>query len=95
MFRARILGPLLLTLTLAGSAAARPPGCPEQCGSTSDPGDADLVCTCWERAGAPVITCGEYWVDYCGLLVAPPEDEQLTSEEMEASFEPGEEQASR
>ncbi|OJT24359.1 hypothetical protein BO221_14420 [Archangium sp. Cb G35] len=92
MFRARILGPLLMTLTLAGTAAARPPGCDEQCG---DPSQPTLLCTCWERAGAPITTCGDYWENHCGLLVAPPGDDQVTSEEPEASFEPGDEQASR
>jgi hypothetical protein len=92
MFRARILAPLLMTLTLAGTAAARPPGCTEQC---DDPSAASLLCTCWERAGAPVTTCGDYWENMCGLAVAPPDEEPVTSEEVEASFEPGDEQASR
>ncbi len=92
MFRARILGPLLMTLTLAGTAAARPPGCSEQC---EDPSQPSLLCTCWERAGAPVTTCGDYWENQCGLAVAPPDEEPVTSEESEASFEPGDEQASR
>jgi hypothetical protein len=42
-----------------------------------------------------VTTCGDYWENQCGLAVAPPDEEPVTSEESEASFEPGDEQASR
>lgn len=59
-----------LAFTFAGTALARPPGCEEQCLS---PEDAELVCTCWDRAGAPVITCGEYEVTLCGWAL---EDEE-------------------
>ena len=80
----RLLGSVgaAFTLTFAGIASARPLGCDVQC----DPFTPDsIVCTCWGRAGAPVITCGQYRVDYCGLFL-----EEEEAESTEASFSPTE-----
>ena len=74
----RVLGSLsvVFAFTFASTALARPPGCEEQCLS---PDDADLVCTCWNRAGAPVITCGEYEETLCGWAL-DAEDEESDAE---------------
>ncbi|MBN1208434.1 MAG: hypothetical protein JXB05_26475 [Myxococcaceae bacterium] len=78
------------TLTFAGIAAARPPGCEEQC--TPDASDS-LLCTCWERAGAPVTTCGEYRENMCGLLLELPGEASFSQgvERTEASSSTAEE----
>jgi len=70
----RVFGTLsvVFAFTFAGSALARPPGCEEQCLS---PDDAELVCACWNRAGAPVITCGEYEETLCGWALESEEEE--------------------
>jgi hypothetical protein len=97
MFRTRVLAPVLLTFALAGSAWARPPGCPEQCDEDPSAGD-EIVCTCWERSGAPVITCGRWRQTQCTVVKAAADaDESVTAEdeEAEASFESGDEQASK
>jgi hypothetical protein len=80
-------------LTVSGTALARPPGCDEQCQPETP---NNILCTCWERAGAPVTTCGQYRVDQCGLLLDEEEEgefteassntsESLTSEEPQAN----------
>ena len=62
-------------LTVSGTASARPPGCEEQCAPTTPD---YIACTCWERAGAPVTTCGQYRVDACGVLLDEEEEDEFT-----------------